>query len=423
MLTRPLAGAAPWWLSAPRAPQPSPRSSPSSLSAHEAHRVAVRSSLASLTSLTSLTAALLLPLLAVLVLIGHPRAAAAQSAQIAAPSALVVFGRADQSMQDVVYAVVDRKLRDAGWPLVPQLASNDATIVRGCLSKAAPWPCLESMASKKGIERIVAVRVEIERSPDGTSQVVLTGRLIYAGAPAKIEQKRYCGACSTEDLTAYGEEISKELLAERALLSGNTKIAVSSTPMGAEVRIDNKPVGVTNNVFATSPGKHNVEVRAPGHQSEIREVSVNEGKTATVNFQMRPGQSPTTPPGAPLPPGPPIVSSGDSGGSIGDETDSPSMFRKWGPKAMVGLGGALLVTSAVIAVFIDEDQESFDTPEELMAKPTYTDWSSTSIAFAVSGAAVAGLGGYLWWRWMPSDTTPTVSSSSNGVVMGLSGSF
>ena len=266
-------------------------------------------------------------------------------------------------MQDVVYAVVDRKLRDAGWPLVPQLASNDATIVRGCLSKAAPWPCLESMASKKGIERIVAVRVEIERSPDGTSQVVLTGRLIYAGAPSKIEQKRYCGACSTEDLTAYGEEISKELLAERALLSGNTKIAVSSTPIGAEVRIDNKPVGVTNNVFATSPGKHNVEVRAPGHQSEIREVTVNEGKTATVSFPLRRGQSPTTPPGPPLAAAAPTAASGgaDVDVDVDGSGESSSGFRSWGPKAMMGVGGALVVTGVVLLA-IDQEPTPGKSP-------------------------------------------------------------
>lgn len=411
MLTRPLAGAAPWWLSAPRAPQPSPRPSPSSLSAHEAHRVAVRSSQASLTS------ALLLPLLAVLLLVGHPRAAAAQSAQIAAPSALVVFGRADQSMQDVVYAVVDRKLRDAGWPLVPQLASNDATIVRGCLSKPAPWPCLESMASKKGIERIVAVRVEIERSPDGTSQVVLTGRLIYAGAPAKIEQKRYCGACSTEDLTAYGEEISKELLAERALLSGNTKIAVSSTPMGAEVRIDNKPVGVTNNVFATSPGKHNVEVRAPGHQSEIREVSVNEGKTATVNFQMRPGQSPTTPPGPPLAAAP--TAAPDSVGvAVDSGGESSSPLPAWAPKAMMGVGGALVVTGVILVLANDPKEDKGLDVDEF-----YTDTQTPGIVALVSGAVIGGVGGYLWWKSRSRTVVPTTSMSSGSVTVGVAGAF
>lgn len=414
MPTRPQAGAAPWWLSAPRAPQPSPRCSSSSLPAHEPHRLAARP------SLTSLTAATLLPLLAVLVLVGHPRAAAAQSAQVAAPSALVVFGRADQSMQDVVYAVVDRKLRDAGWPLVPQLASNDATIVRGCLSKPAPWPCLESMASKKGIERIVAVRVEIERSPDGTSQVVLTGRLIYAGAPAKIEQKRYCGACSTEDLTAYGEEISKELLAERALLSGNTKIAVSSTPMGAEVRIDNKPVGVTNNVFATSPGKHTVEVRAPGHESEIREVSVNEGKTATVNFPLRRGQSPTTPPGPPLAAAP---TAGPSSGSADVNVDvdgggDSSPLPAWAPKAMVGVGGSLVVTGVVLLI-MDEG------PTEKMpgAPKTYRETQTGGIVALISGAVIGGAGGYLWWKNRSRTVVPTTSMTSGSVTVGVSGAF
>jgi PEGA domain len=421
---RPLADAAPWRLSAPRASRPPHRRSQCSPSnTHSAHRHASHR----LATLATLATSLFAPLLAVLLVATLHRPALAQPAQVAAPSALVVFGRADQSMQDVVYAVVDRKLRDAGWPLVPPLASNDATIVRGCLSKAAPWPCLESMTSKKGIERIVAVRVDLERSPDGTSQVVLTGRLIYSGAPSKIEQKRYCGACSKEDLTAYGEEISNELLAERALLAGNTKIAVSSTPMGAEVRIDNKPVGVTNNVFATSPGKHTVEVRAPGHQSESREVSVNEGKTVTASFQMRPGASPTTPPGPPLPPGPPVVGDGSTGGggddSIGDETGSPSMFRKWGPKAMVGVGGALVVTGAIFAFVLDEPKKTFKTDAELEADPHYKDWTPPGIAFMASGAILAGVGGYLWWKWMPRETAPAISSTRNSVVMGLSGSF
>ena len=354
-----------------------------------------------------------------LLVTGLHRPALAQPAQVAAPSALVVFGRAEQAMQDVVFAVVDRKLRDAGWPLVPPLASNDATIVRGCLSKAAPWPCLESMTSKKGIERIVAVRVDLERSPDGTSQVVLTGRLIYSGAPSKIEQKRYCGACSNDDLTAYGEEISNELLAERALLAGNTKIAVSSTPMGAEVRIDNKPVGVTNNVFATSPGKHTVEVRAPGHQSETRDVSVNEGKTVTASFQMRPGQSPTTPPGAPLAAAPtaaPISAAVNVDVDSGGESSSP--LPAWAPKAMMGVGGALVLTGVILVIVNDPvEKKGLDVDEH------YIDTKTPGIVALVSGAVIGGVGGYLWWKSRSRTVVPTTSMTSGSVTVGVAGAF
>jgi hypothetical protein len=214
---------------------------------------------------------------------------APRHAHAAPPSALFVYGKAESQQQQVVQTVVDRVVRDAGWPVVPPFSDNEASIVRGCLSKAAPWPCLESMASKKGIERIVAVRVDLEKSSDGTSQTIVTGRLVYAGSASFLEQQRFCGACSDEDLASYTEEVAKLLMDERAIAAGTTKVGVSSVPMGAEVRIDGKVVGLTNNSFAASPGKHTVEVRARGHRPEKREVTAIEGKTVTTTITMQTG--------------------------------------------------------------------------------------------------------------------------------------
>jgi hypothetical protein len=342
----------------------------------------------------------------------------ARSASAAAPSALVVFGRAETRIQDIVYSVVDRVLRQAGWPLVPALASNEATIVRGCLGKEAPWPCVESMATKKGIERIVAVRVDLERSADGTSQVVLTGRLVYAGSSSVLEQKRYCGACSDEDLTAYSEEISKLLLDERAVQAGTTKVGVTSVPMGAEVLIDGKIVGITNNVFSTFPGKHTVEVRSRGYQSESRPVTAVDGKTVTTSMTLRPGDSSK----------PPVQTGGDGsvvvgGGGDGAEGGGGGMFRKVGPKAMVGAGAVMVVSGVVFLAVLDEPRQTYLTKMELDGDPTYRDWTPPGIGLLAGGAILAGAGGYLWWKWGSSEASPTVATTSNSVVMGLAGSF
>lgn len=373
----------------------------------QAHR-APRPALSSLPRPRSAPRALLLALFAALVI-----ASTARPASAAAPSALVVFGRAETRIQDIVYSVVDRVLRQAGWPLVPALAPNEATIVRGCLGKEAPWPCVESMATKKGIERIVAVRVDLERSADGTSQVVLTGRLVYAGSSSVLEQKRYCGACSDEDLTAYSEEISKLLMDERAVQAGTTKVGVTSVPMGAEVRIDGKVVGITNNVFGTFPGKHTVEIRARGYQSESRPVTAVDGKTVTTSVTLRPGDSSK----------PPVQGGGDGvviggGGDNVDEGGGGDMFHKYGPKAMIGVG-AVMIISGVVLIAKDEDQEEGNLEER-----KYFDSALGGTLFTIGGVAVAAGGAYFWWRFSnSSDTTPTIATTSGGLVMGLAGSF
>lgn len=338
----------------------------------------------------------------------------------AAPSALVVFGKAEARIQDIVYGVVDRVLRQAGWPLVPALAPNEAVIVRGCLGKDAPWPCVESMASKKGIERIVAVRVDLERSSDGSSQVVLTGRLVYSGSSTVLEQKRYCGACSDEDLAVYAEEISKLLMDERAVQAGTTKVGVTSVPMGAEVRIDGKVVGITNNVFSTFPGKHVVEIRARGYQAESRPVTAVDGKTVTTSVTLKPGDSSKPPVESP-----PDVGGGSvGGGSVGegDEVSGGGGFRKWGPKVMVG-AGALAVVAGAIVYSMDEDQTTYN-PNDPNADKTYTDTAPIGVGVIAAGVVVAGAGGYLWWKWRPSaSSAPTASLTSGGAIVGFAGSF
>lgn len=347
--------------------------------------------------------AVLLALFAALLISG-----VAGTAHAAAPSALVVFGKAESRIQDIVYGVVDRVLRQAGWPLVPALAPNEATIVRGCLGKEAAWSCVESMASKKGIERIVAVRVDLERSSDGSSQVVLTGRLVYSGSSSVLEQKRYCGACSDEDLTVYAEEISKLLMDERAVQAGTTKVGVTSVPMGAEVRIDGKVVGITNNVFSTFPGKHVVEVRAPGYQAESRPVTAVDGKTVTTSVSLKPGDSSK----------PPVQSGPDlGGGEVDGGGEGGGGFRKWGPKAMVG-AGALAVIGGVVLIAKDEDAQPGNTEDV-----EYFDSALGGTILAISGALVAGAGGFLWWKFANESSVPVVSTLPGGALVGIAGSF
>lgn len=357
-------------------------------------------------------APLFLALAAALILFAAPGRAHA-----APPSALFVYGKSEARLQTIVQNVVERVLRDAGWPLVPPFSDNEAAIVRGCVAKDAPWPCIENMATKKGIERIVAVRVDLEKSSDGTSQVIVTGRLVYAGSASFLEQQRFCGACSDEDLASYSEDVAKLLMDERAIQTGTTKVGVSSVPMGAEVHIDGELKGKTNSIFATAPGKHTVELRARGYKTEKRDFTAIDGKTvvvATVTMQAGEGGGEVGGEVAVGGEGP----QGSGGGSIGDE-GSGDVFRKWGPKAMVGVGGALVITGVVLLI-LDEPEVTKKGPN---VPKTHRETTLGGAVSLVSGAALAGAGGYLWWKYSKSKTAPTVSTSSNGVVVGVAGAF
>jgi PEGA domain len=359
----------------------------------------------------------------------------ARPAWAAQPSALVVFGNAESRPQAIVLGVVDRVLRQAGWPLVPALSEVDSKTVRECLGRESPWPCIQPMADKKGIERIVAVRVDLLKA-NGVLQTVLTGRLVQAGFSSVLQQQRFCGACSDSDLTVYSEEIAKLLMDERAVQAGTTKVEVTSTPAGAEILIDGKSVGVANNTFATFPGRHLIEARLPGHKPDTRTVTAIDGKTivATMTLEVAPKSDPVAPVAAPPKPAPAVASTAaaapttviraGTGPAVtaGSRADSGSSLRRYAPMALVGIGAATMIAGGVLWG-IDEDKKLFATQQQLDMNPTFRDSAKVGVPMLIGGAVVAAAGGLWWWKASPSKPTPTIATSSQGVVLGLLGSF
>lgn len=318
---------------------------------------------------------------------------------LAGPSALVVYGKADKRLRGIVFGEVERVLREAGWQLIAPFSEAEVEVVSGCMSTAVPWTCMRVVvASRKTIDRVIAVRVEVEPVSGAQSQVVLTGQLVQATLSSKLEQTRYCGACSDAELRAYAVEVSKLLLDERAVLAGTTRLEVKSEPMGAEVLIDGKVVGITNNAFPTTPGEHTVEVRMKGYAPETRKAAAVDGKTVSTSVTLRP----------PTDLGSPSEQAPGSSGLL--------------PKVMVGVGVAAIVAGGVVFA-LDEDKTIFETKAEKDADPTYREWALPGIATMAAGAVITGVGGYLWWRSGSSATKPTVATTAQGVTLGLAGTF
>ena len=72
------------------------------------------------------------------------------------------------------------------------------------------------------------------------------------------------------------------------------KLNLSSKPANCEVFLDGKQIGSSPDVFANIlEGQHNVELRKEGYENATKLVTIEEGKVATVNVELKKGDSNT----------------------------------------------------------------------------------------------------------------------------------
>jgi hypothetical protein len=89
----------------------------------------------------------------------------------------------------------------------------------------------------------------------------------------------------------------------RAVAARPARFSVTSTPPGAEVRVDEPgaaPVGVTPFEGLLAGGRHRVFVSLPGYQTEVRDVDAAPGSIAQLSLALAVATMP-----APMPPPPP----------------------------------------------------------------------------------------------------------------------
>jgi hypothetical protein len=74
-------------------------------------------------------------------------------------------------------------------------------------------------------------------------------------------------------------------------ISAASNLAISSTPVGADIYLDQNFVGNTPSTLSVPSGKHSVSVRKAGFQDWIREMNLS-GGAVTLNAELVPGSTP-----------------------------------------------------------------------------------------------------------------------------------
>jgi hypothetical protein len=303
---------------------------------------------------------------------------------------LVLGGNAADRERTTVEGAVENAIRTAGWTLSPKaLSKKDSDGLLKCPDSRSPWTCIPSSLNTKGVRGAFIISIDLIQSESGAPVVAITGKMITTNPPAFAVRERYCERCADDKLAEAGQDLIQQLTRELAKRSGRTVVAIKSVPSSGTLIFDGEQLGGTDATFATFPGKHMAMVQKPGFISEIREFTVDEGKTAEITLTLRPSAV----------------------GDGGHDLPLPEPSRRT-PLIIIGAGSALTIFGAISLIQGQRDAPKFD----------YSRATAVGVTAGALGLGAVGVGLYLLWR-TPDRAAPTASISSSGVALGWAGRF
>jgi hypothetical protein len=303
----------------------------------------------------------------------------------------VVGGAATEHDRTTISEAIERAVRNEGWSLPPKPATKkEADGLLNCQDAKAPWTCVPSTINAKGIRNVLVVSVDASQAASGASVVVITGRLLVTDPPAFAFVQRFCEHCADDKLIEAGGELARQLIQDLAVRAGRTVVHITSEPTTAEILLDGNKLGVTEAAYETFPGKHVAMIQKSGYITEVREFTVDLGKTAELAFKLRPSAPVTDAPSG---------------------STKPTQSRLI-PALLIGSGAGLTLLGGVV-LYRGQQTES--------GKYTYSRATSVGLTTGLLGVGAVAAGVYLLLR--DSGSGPTAGVASGTAIVGWSGSF
>jgi PEGA domain len=325
--------------------------------------------------------------------------------------AVIVSGTSRVAERDRALAMrmATERLRAAGWTIADKsLAPKEIEAVSACLRDVEAWPCVSKVVGRHGINRIAAVALRQDHTVSGTPELIITGRLVLADVTLVVVSTRFCEQCTDDTLSALTTELTTDLIQQAQLESGRTVLSIKSTPQGAIYTVDGVLRSATDALITIVPGRHVVTIEREGYQTETRTVEAVEGKTAEVMVTLRHLEPLGTRPRA-----------------VEKKHEVTHRSLKL-PIALVAVGSTAIVGGA-IALALNQDDAAQPAGEE---QPRFRyNTIPAGVTSLATGVVLAGVGGYLWWKYSRDDdagavgSTPMVSPITGGVVLGMLGRF
>lgn len=312
---------------------------------------------------------------------------------------LVIGGGAAERDRLTISGAIESTLRGAGWSFPPKPATKkEADSLLNCQDSKAPWTCVPSTVSAKGIRHLLVVSVDMTQAKNGAPLVIITGRMIVTEPPEFAFVQRFCEHCADDKLTEAGTELTRQLIQDLATRTGRTVVHFRSEPSAAEIILDGTKLGATEATYSTYPGRHTAMVQLSGYVSQTKEFTVEEGKTADLLFILKPSTE-TAP-------------AHTTKNTTAHATLTQRSRSYLVPGIAIGAGVSLTLLGSVLLYHGLHDSERYE----------YTRATAVGLPIGLIGLGAIGLGLYVLWR-APDVSAQGASTAPKAVVLGWSGSF
>jgi hypothetical protein len=289
---------------------------------------------------------------------------------------VVVSG--EGNMQPVLVAQLETWLRSHGHDLVSAPLPPEAISALIDCFVIEDQSCARKVVEKRAkSEAVVFAQASMASGAGADRTVTLTANWIAKGKDP-LTERRSCERCTDAAMRATADELMAALAG-----ASSTHLKLTSSPAGARVSLDGKPVGETPLERNLSLGDHKLVLELPGRPAETRKVTAKKGEPLTLDVAF-----------APEPPKPNRL---------------PAYLTLAGAVVLGAAGGYLIK--------IDEDVPNNTTD------PTYRDTAPAGVALAAAGGVALGVGVYLLVRKPSRRAAPAVSLVPGGGVLGWAGRF
>jgi hypothetical protein len=297
-------------------------------------------------------------------------------------------GDAAPALRARIEKSLDGGLYAAGYEVIPErevaAKLRRARSLAGCTSTT----CLLRIGDLVGAQRFVRARV---RAAAGAYDVEL--ELLAADAEGGLVRRleRGCQACNAREANDLVSRAVVELMTPPAPEPPRpVRVAVTSRPAGAEVKVDGQVVGVSPVEVEVAPGEHAFEAGGvAGHGVATRQVAV-EGQAAEVLLEL-----------VPVAPAP---------------RDEPRGAR-FGSWKWAAAGGAVAAVGAGVTLLALDGQET----DCLAGQPCRSEYDTLAGGLALTAVGV-GLGALATWMFI-ADQPVVVAPRNGGVAVVVVGSF
>lgn len=270
----------------------------------------------------------------------------------------------------------------------PTAPTLDAPAVRSALAAAAFARGRQALLARRNDEAADAFHEAVRIEPTaGTWRwlgVTLRGMARYTEAIAAFE--RYLAAPEAD---ATAEQLAQAHVALAEMRRALGTLVVTVSPSRTTLLVDARPRSIGAGEVELDPGEHVVELRAEGYRTLREEINLRPGGQAVLNVRLE-----ANAPSRNVPP------------PVAVEAAGPGA----GPWAVVGVGGALLASAAVlyglrgaalrdVNAVCDESTSICADNSRAQAETDYRAAGGYEVAAGVAlGFGVAALAGGLLWR-------------------------